>query len=62
MENSKSRYVINEEEKGIRLDRCIAVLNKEISRMAVQRLLDDGKITVNRKKRKTFLQGANSEI
>lgn len=42
-------YVVDDSTFGIRLDKCITVLDKEISRMAVQRLLDEGNILVNRK-------------
>lgn len=52
---NKKRYVINENKKDIRLDKCIADLDSDISRMAVKRLLEEGNITVNRKIRKAFL-------
>lgn len=55
MLKDKEKYVIEEELKGMRLDKCIADLDKDISRMAVQRLLDEGNITVNRKMCKGFI-------
>lgn len=47
-ENSKE-YIINKELSGIRLDKSITILDREISRMSAGRLLDEGNITVNRK-------------
>ncbi len=44
-----NRYLIETEFAGIRLDKAITVLDSTISRMAVQRLLDEGNITVNGK-------------
>lgn len=52
---NKKRYVIEENEKGIRLDKCITDLDSSISRMAVKRLLEEENITVNRKNREAFL-------
>lgn len=46
----KKEYVIKED--GIRLDKAIAELDNEISRMTVQKLIDDNKILVNNKKEK----------
>ena len=50
MEKNRNKFIIKENLCGIRLDKCIAILDKDISRMAVQRLLDEENITVNRKK------------
>lgn len=50
MENNK--YLVDEEYKGMRLDKVITALDKEISRMAVQRLLDEENIKVNGNKAK----------
>lgn len=47
MQNKK--YLISEELVGTRLDKCINLLDNDISRMMVQRLLDEGNINVNRK-------------
>ena len=46
---SNDKYVIEEELRGMRLDKCITFLDKDISRMAVQRLLYEENIIVNRK-------------
>lgn len=45
----KKEYVIEKEQEGIRLDKVITIFDTEISRMAVQRLLEEGNIKVNRK-------------
>ena len=46
----EKEYIIKEE--GIRLDKAIAELDSDISRMTVQKLIDDDKILVNGKKEK----------
>lgn len=46
----ENKYVVTESQNGIRLDKAISEIDGEISRMAVLRLLEQGKITVNRKK------------
>ncbi len=50
MENKE--YIIEKELIGTRLDKCIVTLDKEISRVTVQRLLDEQNILVNGKKEK----------
>ena len=51
MKNEKE-YIINESLANIRLDKCIVALDKEISRVTVQRLIDEENILVNGKKEK----------
>lgn len=46
----EKEYIIKED--GIRLDKAIAQLDPDISRMTVQKLIDDDKILVNGKKEK----------
>lgn len=46
----KKEYVIKED--GIRLDKAIAELDNDISRMTVQKLIEDNKILVNNRKEK----------
>ena len=43
-------YTINEELEGIRLDKAVTELDNDISRVAVQRLIENGNILVNNKK------------
>lgn len=52
MEKSREKYVIEENLQGVRLDKAITILDKEMSRVGVQRLIDNGNITVNRGKPK----------
>lgn len=46
----KKVYKINEEIVGLRLDKAIAKENENISRVAIQRMIDEGNILVNGKK------------
>ncbi len=45
-------YIINEETKNIRLDKVIAIIDKDLSRSMIQKMLEDGKILVNNNKEK----------
>jgi len=45
-------YIINPETENIRLDKVITILDQELSRSMIQKMLDDGKILVNGKKEK----------
>ena len=45
-------YIINEETKNIRLDKVIAIIDKDLSRSMIQKMLEDGKILVNDNKEK----------
>ena len=49
----KEDYKIGEDLVGIRLDKAISLRDKDISRMAVQRLIDEENILVNGKKAKS---------
>ncbi len=49
----KKEYKINEDLVGIRLDKAISEKDESISRVTVQRLIDEGKILVNGKKIKS---------
>lgn len=49
---SKEEYIIDENLVNTRLDKCIVALDKEISRVTVQRLIDEENILVNGKKEK----------
>ncbi len=51
----ESKYVVKEEQSGERLDKAIVELDSQISRMTIKRLLEEGKITVNRKSRKSII-------
>ncbi len=57
------RHIINEENKGERLDKIIPILDNNISRTAVQRMIDNGLILVNGKKNKaSYRVNKNDEI
>ena len=45
-------YIIEIDTQNIRLDKAIAILDEELSRSMIQKMLDDGKILVNGKKEK----------
>ena len=45
-------YNILQELNNIRLDKAISMLNKELSRVAIQRLIEEGNVQVNGKKEK----------
>lgn len=51
----KNKYEIKEELNNIRLDKAIAELDKDLSRVACQRLIEKGSITVNRQSAKSFI-------
>ena len=50
---NKEEYKINEDLVGIRLDKAISMKDKDLSRVAVQRLIDEENILVNGKKTKS---------
>ncbi len=43
----KISFCVSEEQEGLRLDKCIAVLCPELSRSYVQKLIDAGKVLLN---------------
>ena len=45
-------YIIKSETENIRLDKVIAILDQELSRSMIQKMLDDGRILVNGKQEK----------
>ena len=45
-------YIINSETQNIRLDKAINILNPELSRSMIQKMLEDGNILVNGKQEK----------
>jgi len=45
-------YIINSETQNIRLDKAITILNPELSRSMIQKMLEDGNILVNGKQEK----------
>lgn len=55
-------YKIGEEEKNIRLDKVIANIDNNISRTSVQRLIEEGKILVNKKQEKPSYKVLEGDI
>lgn len=51
----ENKYVVKENQSGERLDKAITELDSEISRMAIKRLLEEEKITVNRESRQAII-------
>lgn len=49
LENLKT-FIVEREDEGIRIDTYLAKKDKELSRVAIQRLIKEGKILVNNKK------------
>lgn len=57
-----NRYIINEENENIRLDKVLSNLNPDLSRMAIQRLIEKDKILVNGKKQKASYKVNSNDI
>ena len=57
----KNKYQITEKIEEIRLDKVAVTLDSEISRVTAQRLIEEGKITVNRKSKQTIIQSKFTE-
>ncbi len=55
-------YKIGEEEKNIRLDKVITNIDNNISRTSVQRLIEEGKIRVNKKQEKSSYKVLEGDI
>lgn len=55
-------YKIGQEEQNIRLDKIIATIDDSISRTGVQRLIEEGKILVNKKQEKPSYKVIQGDI
>ncbi len=63
MRNIKvNKYCIDEKNINIRLDKVISILNTELSRTAIQRLLEKDKVLVNGKKQKASYKVCLNDI
>jgi 23S rRNA pseudouridine1911/1915/1917 synthase len=57
------KYIVTFKENGERLDKAVALLNSELSRSFITKLIDEGKITINGKVEKpSFKVKENDEI
>jgi 23S rRNA pseudouridine1911/1915/1917 synthase len=59
---SIEQYVIKEELKDLRLDKAVTVLDNSLSRMQIQRLIEEEKILVNTKKQKASYRVSLGDI
>ena len=57
-----NEYKIKKEEQNIRLDKIISELEQDISRTAIQRMIDEGNILVNERKVKTSYKVAEGDL
>ena len=55
-------YKIRQDEQNIRLDKIIASIDNSISRTSVQRLIEEGKILVNKKQEKPSYKVLEGDI
>ncbi len=55
-------YIINEEQKNIRIDKVITMLEENISRTSIQRMVEEGNILVNNKKVRTSYKVALNDV
>ena len=58
----EQNYIITEDNQNIRLDKICAILDNDISRMEVQRLLEEGSILVNSKIEKASYKVKKNDI
>lgn len=56
------KYKIGQEEQNIRLDKIIATIDDSTSRTSVQRLIEEGKILVNKKQEKPSYKVMQGDI
>lgn len=54
-------YIINEEKANIRIDKAITMIDDTLSRVTIQRLIDEGNILVNGKKTKASYKTKNGD-
>ena len=55
-------YKIKEEQKNMRIDKAVSFLEEDISRTAIQRMIEDGNILVNGKKVRTSYKVSLSDL
>ena len=56
------KYVVTFKENGERLDKAVALLNSELSRSFITKLIDDGKITINGKVEKPSFKVKEDDV
>ncbi len=60
--NKVNKYIINEENINTRLDKVISILNSELSRTTIQRLLEKEMVLVNGKKQKASYRVSLNDV
>lgn len=55
-------YVVKKDEENIRIDKIIGNIEKDISRTAIQRMLEEGNILVNNKKVKSSYKVVEKDL
>ena len=57
------RYIVSQEQANMRIDKAIGSLDNNLSRVAIQRMIDEGNISVNGKNTKaSYKTKINDEI
>lgn len=56
------QFIINNEQSNVRIDKAITLIDKSISRTAIQRLMENGEILINGKIGKPSYKVASGDI
>ena len=56
------KYIINNENQNMRIDKAVSILDKNISRTTIQRMVEDGNVLVNGNKVKTSYKVSKGDI
>ena len=56
------QFIVNIEDEGIRIDSYLSKINDDISRVAIQRLIEEEKILVNNKKTKSSYKVQENDV
>lgn len=56
------KYEINQEQKGNRIDKLVSSIQEDISRVTIQRMIEEGNILVNGKKVRTSYKVTTGDI
>ena len=60
--NRVKKIIVENEEEGMRIDKFLAKIEEDLSRVAIQRLIEENKIQVNGKKPKASYKVCNGDI
>ncbi len=56
------QFIVKDEQSNIRIDKVIPLIDKNMSRTAIQRLLENGEILINDRKEKSSYKVATGDI